>query len=594
MNASLLRWKERVSPNSSLWADIFVLFFITMFLWSGFWFWQEGNRTFEAVTLVESNLSELPRYAFLSLTRSLIAFCISLVFAVAYGTLMVRNKKAESFLLPLLDILQSLPMLTFLPSIVLTLIQVFPSTRWGLEFSCILMLVTCQVWNLIFAYYESQKGIPREFVEIASLGKLTPWQKFRYLNLPNGLRPLVYNGMVSMAGGWFFLTLSESFEIANQRYQLPGLGSFLAITYKNQDFTAFSYGIGALVILIMGVDFILFRPLTVWVSKFSESESQDDARSLFVTLLQKAESFTHLQKRGKEVWESYFNHQKAEIFLERILGLLVFPFLKLFKLISIFIQFTSKLYKKYFGVLRFLFTLGLGALGFWLIPKSPQLLALLGKIDPQAWAQVLEGLIGTFLRVLGVLFLASLWTIPIGIWIGTNSRIASVLQPIIQNVAAFPVPVLYPLLAATFSSTSVPPWVICTFLMTIGNQWYLLFNVISGAMTIERDHKIVTSVYGLSLWQKFRFLYFPGILPSLVTGWFAAAGGAWNASIVAELIEFPGGKLEINGIGNIISKATSQGNFLLLGTAVVVFSFAIIILNRAVWSSLSKMSERRI
>lgn len=561
-----------------------------------------GSAPFNETVKISSDLSQLPKYASLSLIRSLIALFISYSFAIAYGTIAAKSERSERIMIPMLDVLQSLPVLTFLPGFVIALTHIFPNSRWGLEISCILMIVTGQVWNLVFAYYESQRSLNSELKEYSKIIRLTPFERLSKLDIPSALGPLVYNGMMSMAGGWFFLTLCEGFILGNKSYRLPGLGSFLSTTFEAQEYSAFTAGIVCLVVMVWGVDFLLWRPLIAWSAQYRDAGSDDASaeRSLFLNLLRRSEITSFVAEKislaQSFARETINKRNFGPKFLKRSDVQQGASLLRLWLTLNSSgsrsagkskSQWRSQL----IAFARWFSGFLIGGLVFLTLPTLPKIAQSMASVSRTDWLELTNALSLTFLKVLGVIFIATLWTVPVGLWIGKSPKISRIVAPIIQNLAAFPAPVLYPLIAMWLAKLNMNPLLVATLLMTIGNQWYLLFNVVSGASRIPQELQIVAKLHRFSLKDRFFKLYFPSIFPSLLTGWITAAGGAWNASIVAEVVEYPGGRIRATGIGAEITEATSQGQYQRLVAAVIVITIALIILNRTVWRSLHQHAE---
>jgi NitT/TauT family transport system permease protein len=559
-----------------------------------------GSEPFSESVPISSDIKMLPQYAGLSLVRSLIALTISYMFSIIYGTIAARNERNEQLMIPLLDVLQSLPVLTFLPGFVLALTRLFPNSRWGLEISCILMIFTGQVWNLVFAYYESQRGIAAELKEYAKVAKLSPSEKLLRLDLPSALGPLVYNGMMSMAGGWFFLTLCEGFVLGDKSYRLPGLGSFLSVTFEQQQYTSFAAGLGALVIMVWGSDFLIWRPLIAWSSQYRENEdSGSSERSLFLDLLRKSQitakvgevissalsALRELKHNLKRRSEHFFGDDKESDSLGRRWQMITSSTLILES------KTRTRLREQLLALVRWLSGFVVGGLVFLLLPSLPNVAASMASVTRSDWLELTHALSLTFLKVLAVIVFSTLWTVPVGLWVGKSPAVRRIVAPVIQNLAAFPAPVLYPLIAMSLAKSNIHPLIVATILMTIGNQWYMLFNVISGASRIPQELMTVAKIMRFNLKDRFIKLYLPAIFPSLLTGWITAAGGAWNASIVAEIVDFPGGKIRAAGIGAEITEATTHGHYERLVAAIIVITIALIILNRTVWRSLHHTAE---
>lgn len=576
-------------------ADIIVIA-VVIVLGMGFAnFFSIGNSAFLEKIEIDTSLSSLPNYALLSFVRSLLALILSYIFAVIYGTLAANNKTLERFLIPLLDVLQSLPVVAFLPGFVLALISVFQSSRWGLELACLLTIFTGQVWNLAFAYYESQRTLQPEFNEVAKIYKLSQVQKFFFVDLPNGYRPLIYNGMMSMAGGWFFLTTCEAFTLGNKDFRLPGLGSYLSETFATGNYYNFCIGLVTLLIVIVGTDLLLWKPLIAWVTRFRDGDDGKTVieESWFLSVIR--------QTNLPDMISSFFKRSvlflfpKAEIQeIGATRKYLIDNIDKWGTIISPKNWFSdenvNKIKRSY--ILSLIITFAVGGLVFTLLPKLPTFGQSLATLSNKDWFTLIHAVFLTGAKVFFVIFISTIWTIPTGLWLGLNPRLERIFQPIIQNLAAFPAPVLFPLLTFFLSAAKLPPFLNATLLMCVGSQWYILFNVIGGASRIPADLKFVTQIYKFSLWHRFSKLYFPAILPSLATGWITAAGGAWNASMVAEIVEFPGGSMHSFGIGAELANASAEGNYQKLIAAVICIVVTLIILNRTVWRTLHIYAER--
>jgi len=558
-----------------------VFFILVLFLSYGVvLLWDTGNQPFVEAVAIDTSVASLPKYMALSLIRSLIALVCSYTFAILYGKIASSSYRAERFMIPILDVLQSLPVLAFLPGFVLTLITVFNSSRWGLEISCVLMIFTGQVWNLVFAYYESQRKMPRDYYELAHVENFTKIQKFLWIDLPNGARPLIYNGMMSMAGGWFFLTLCESFILKEQAYILPGLGSYLNETFQNRLYENFIYAVVALCAIILGVDFFLWRPLIAWSARFKDSVSSNDipvpqTSSRFFSVLKHFAVFEKILKYLKRVYSFFKDFCTFIIQHSPHISFQKFDFLK----------HSPVLIKNVFLII---IALGL----FFILPHLPHVLKLMEQVDRTTWLNTVHSLFFTLTKVLAVLVLGSLWTVPVGIFLGKRPKYSKIAQPIIQNLAAFPAPVLFPLVVMWLDDQVPFQWLIATLLMTFGNQWYILFNVISGASEIPSDIHMVGYAFEFSFYDKVTKIYLPAIFPSLLTGWITAAGGAWNSSIVAEWLKYPGGEFHATGIGAVIAEASEQGAHAHLIAAILVICVVLIVVNRAVWQPLQKYAEK--
>lgn len=587
--------KVQATRSAFLRADIIVIIIVIILGMGLADFFSSGNSPYLEKVDINTSISSLPSYSLLSFVRSLIALILSYLFAIIYGTLAANNKSFEKIMIPLLDVLQSLPVVAFLPGFVLALISIFQGSRWGLEFACILTIFTGQVWNLAFAYYESQRTLQPEFKEVAKIYQLTILQKFFFVDFPNGYRPLIYNGMMSMAGGWFFLTTCEAFTLGNKDFRLPGLGSYISETFATGNYFNFSVALFTLLIIIVSTDLFLWKPLIAWVSRYRDS---DDGKSV-----QEDNWFLNLIRQTSipEMISNFF--KKSIIFLFPKSNIhetgatrkyLIDNIDKWGTVISPKNWFSDENVNKlrHSSLLSLLITFAIGGLVFTLLPKLPSFGQTLASLSSKDWFNLMNAVLFTGLKVLGVLILSSLWTIPLGLWLGLNPRLENFFQPIIQNLAAFPAPVLFPLITLSLSYLHISSFLNATLLMCVGSQWYILFNVIGGASRIPSDLKFVTQIYKFSLWHRFSKLYFPAILPSLATGWITAAGGAWNASMVAEVVDFPGGSMHSFGIGAELASASAQGNYQKLIAAIICIVVTLVILNRTLWRTLHLFAER--
>lgn len=574
---------ETSKPFHYLYADLIAIFLVIILLTSLIQFVDVSGATFVETVTIDTSLGSIPRYAALSLTRCLIALMFSYAFALVYGKIAATNARAERLMIPLVDVLQSLPVLAFLPGFVLTLITLFHGSRWGLEIACILLVFTGQVWNLVFAYYESQKTLRDELKELAKVENLSFKERFLWIDVPNGVRPLVFNGMMSMAGGWFFVTLCESFVLGQREFTLPGLGSYLSATFQNGQYTHFGIGTLALFLIIVGVDVVLWSPLIAWSQRFKETEEEEDeGNAWFMTLLEKS---------------------VVPNLISRTISFIAPMFHWLSVVLATFIAKLNVLWRamrgkksatrgqRMFGRRDIIFTVT-GVLFFYFLPEVPKLGRFMSVVSEGEWKMLSHSLFMTLAKVMGVLFISTLWTIPVGLYIGKSEKLSKRFQPFIQNLAAFPAPILYPLIVTILHGFSLPAGLIATLLMTIGNQWYMLFNVISGASRIPLEVVQVARTFDFNVYERVTKIYIPAILPSLITGWMTAAGGAWNASIVAEIVTFPGGTLRADGIGAAIADATTQGKYPQLIAAVVLVSGVLVILNRSVWHPLQNFAEK--
>jgi NitT/TauT family transport system permease protein len=517
--------------------------------------------------VIDLSVASLPKYTLYSLSRGLLAYGLSLIFTLAYGYWAARDRVAEKVLVPLLDILQSVPVLGFLPGLVLALAYLFPSNNIGLEIAAILMIFTGQVWNMTFSFYHSLRSIPQDLREAATVYRFNWWQRALKVELPFAGIGLIWNSMMSMAGGWFFLMICEGFVLGDKDFRLPGLGSYMSVAMEKGDWTAMLWGILAMISVIVLLDQMLWRPLVVWGQKFRVEEGGDDipARSWFLDLI-------HRSRFLKMVGRLFKRRPKEEP-LPSAPRPVETPLTR------------SHHGAKVFSLAAFTFLLALMGLGAW------KLMVLFSGVTVLEWGMLWAKSLATLARVLCAAFLGALWAVPVGLWIGLSPRRSRLLQPLIQVVASFPAPMIYPVIIFLLREMGVPLQVGSVLLMLIGVQWYILFNVVAGASAIPSDLKEAARVYRIEGWQKFRKILLPGIFPYLVTGLVTATGGAWNASIVAEFVTFKGESMAAWGLGSQISSAAAAANFPLLAAGVTVMSLVVVTFNRLVWDRLCRLAE---
>ena len=520
---------------------------------------------------IDLSPSALPGYTLLSLSRGFAAYLLSLVFTLVYGTIAAHGKRAEKVLIPLLDIGQGIPVLGFLPGLVLGMVALFPRTNVGLELACIVMIFTGQVWNMTFSYIASLRSIPNELNEVARLHRFSFWRRFRTVEVSSSVIGLVWNSMMSMAGGWFFLTVNEAFTLGDRDFRLPGVGSYMAVAIEKGDRAAMAWAVLAMTVMIVAVDQLLWRPLVAWSQRFRTAEvsGEPEARSWVLDLLRRSAVLRRMRLKRRR-------RPKAP----------PAPLPPPPESVPGSVDAAARVRA------ALLFVLGVGAaaaalLGAW------KLVRLLAAVTPHDWLLLVAALGATFLRTLGALALAVAWTLPVGILVGRSPAWSRRLQPVVQIVASFPAPMLFPLVTGVLLALHVPFAVIAAVLMLLGAQWYVLFNVLAGASAVPPDLIEAADVYGVAGSARWRKLFLPAVFPYLVTGLVTAAGGAWNASIVAETLVSGGRTLETFGLGSLITKATREANFPLLAAGVLTMSFALVLINRTVWRRLSRLAETK-
>ncbi|QSQ11067.1 ABC transporter permease [Myxococcus landrumensis] len=511
----------------------------------------------------------LPEYTFLSMSRGLIAYAFSLTFTLVYGYWAAKDKVAERVLLPLLDILQSIPVLGFMPGLVLALVAAFPTSNVGLELAAVLMIFTGQAWNMTFSYYHSLRSVPIEQREAATVYRFSRWQQLKWVELPFATIGLVWNSMMSMAGGWFFLMINEAFVLGHRDFRLPGLGSYMSVAVARGDVPAMLWAILAMTTMIVFLDQVLWRPVVVWAQKFRVEEGgQAEAMdSWFLDLLRRSRLLVLL--RSGLGWLSRLSWPRERHVPSTARKSPQNPL-------------TRNLSHVLFAALVLLLLLGA-----W------RLVLILREVSLAQWGKTLGLSLVTLGRVLLSTFIGTLWAVPAGLAIGLSPRWSRLLQPVVQVVASFPAPMLFPLVIAGLAFAGVGLGWGSILLMLLGTQWYILFNVVAGATAIPADLREMSRAYGIRGWLRFRTLFLPAIFPYLLTGWMTAAGGAWNASIVAELAHFRGEVLVAPGLGSQISQAAARADFPLLAVSVVVMSGVVVTFNRLVWKRLHTLARTR-
>jgi NitT/TauT family transport system permease protein len=503
----------------------------------------------------------------------LAAYILSLIFSLCYGYAAAYNKRAERILLPVLDILQSIPILSFLPSFVLALIALFPHGRTGVEIASILLIFTSQAWNMTFAFYNALITIPRELREVAAMNRLSRWQRLRQLELPFATVGLVWNSMMSWAGGWFFLMESEMFTLRNRDFRLPGLGSYLQQAANVGSTGATIAGLLTLAILIVLLDQLIWRPVVAWSDKFKMELVAGERRPRSVVLI--------LLRRSRLV--AWLTEHVFGPLLERVDSALT----RRAEVAS------APAAPRRPGMAATVVTVVAGGLVLLALERG---VVLLEQVPRATWGLLPVAAGETTLRVFIALAVTTLWTVPAGVAIGMNTRLANTLQPVVQILASFPATALFPGIVVAMVGTGTGGSgldVAAVVLMLLGTQWYVLFNVIAGAMSIPDDLKEASTLFGLGRWLRWRTLILPAIFPYLVTGLITAAGGAWNATIVAEYVTVRGSTLSVPGLGSLIAQATDHADYALLLAATATLSILVVAINRLFWRRLYHLAEFR-
>ncbi len=537
--------------------------------------------------------ANLPGYAIHSVLRMLIALICSLLFTFTIAPLAAKNKQAEKFILPLLDILESVPILGYLSISIVAFIQLFPNSLLGPQLAAIFVIFTSQVWNMTLSLYQSLKTVPSELKDTAAVFQLNPWQKFWRVEVPYAMPSLVWNTMISMSAGWFFVVASEAISVAKQNILLPGIGSYISVAIREANLDAVFYAILAMFLIILVYDQLLFRPLLSWMARFkSEREEIEEAHSWFYRLLNKGRFFKG-KETSRRLWSDFWINP---------------PFIG--------IKFKNKIdginSKSKYGIAKGI-NAKRGALSIksrvvsdtlifawysvlWLAIAIALLLLFQFITESVGISEILHvcslGLV-TLLKIMILIVLASVLWIPVGVWIGLNPRIRQFSQPFIQFLAAFPINLVYPIAVTLilYYDLNIEVWT--TPLMILGTQWYILFNVIAGAAAIPKDLQLAVKNFGLGTFLKWKRLILPAIFPYYVTGAMTAAAGCWNVSIVSEVLSWGNEKLVATGLGSYITEHTIAGDFQRIALGIGIMCAYVVLLNHLIWQKLYHLAASR-
>ncbi|MDD5434858.1 MAG: ABC transporter permease subunit [Nitrospira sp.] len=506
----------------------------------------------------------LPYYSLNSIFRILVAYVLSLGFSIWYGYTANKSKTNEKIMIPLLDILQSIPVLSFLPGVTLAMIALFPHSRVGLELSAIILIFTGQVWNMAFSYYNSINTLPKDLSEVFVIYRLSRYQRFIRLELPFSAIGLVWNSMMSVAGGWFFLMACEMFVLKDRDFRLPGLGSYIHTAADKGDITHVFYGLGAMVIIIILLDTVIWRPLVAWTQKFrfDTQAGEEEKESFVLDIIRKStvvDKITiYLSSLSEKTDRLFMTEKKDHSLIKTAVRLII-----------------------------------QGLVAVLLILLLVRAVFFLSGLTMKDTFIIMESAVYSLLRTSASIVLASIWTIPVGVLIGMNNRAARFLQPLVQIVASIPATALFPAIILILLKIGGGLDIGAIFLMLLGTQWYILFNVIAGASSIPQELKEASSIYGLRGIRKWRVLILPGIFPYLITGFITATGGAWNATIVSEYVTFAGKTITTTGLGSAISTATASGDFRMLLASTIAMAIVVVSINRLLWKRLFILAQEK-
>lgn len=515
----------------------------------------------------------LPYYAGRSLVRMFIALVLSFAFSFVYAYVAARNSRARRVLLPALDILQSVPVLGFLSVTIVFFVSLFPGSVLGLEAAAIFAVFTSMAWNITFSFYHSLVTEPTEFDEASRLLGLSRWKRFWTLDVPNGAIGLVWNGMLSFGAAWFFLTASEQISVLNSNYTLPGIGSYVGVASARGQLGNVLLAIATMIALVLLVNVLFWRPLIAYADRFrvEQSESTEKQRSLVLDVLHRS------------YWPLLVGRARRALArpIDRVMGPLTGTDDR-----SLVVHEA----RRRAGDAVFTTVVALAvALGLYsmlsFIAHGPGGLGVFGQTFG------LGAL--TFARVVLVVVIASIVWVPVGVWIGFNPRVANFMQPVVQVLASFPANFIFPFAVVVFLDLGISLDYGGVILMALGTQWYILFNVIAGASAVPSDLREAMDNLGVRGWARWRRLILPGIFPAYVTGAITAAGGAWNASIVAEYVTYNGHTLAAHGLGSYIAKATASGDFTQIFAGILVMSVYVVGVNTVFWRRLYHVAETR-
>ena len=514
--------------------------------------------------------ARLPEYALRSTLRMFAAIFASLMFTFVVATVAAKSRKAELVIIPMLDILQSVPVVGILTFTVTFFLGLFPRSELGAECAAIFAIFTAQAWNMAFSFYQSLRTLPADLEEVCQQFHLSTWQRFIKLELPFATPALVWNTMMSMSGGWFFVIASEAVTVGKTTITLPGIGSWLALAIERGDFRSVAWAVAAMAVVIMFYDQFLFRPIVAWADKFrfEQTASEEQPESWFYDLLRKTRVFRRLARPFTVLLRSAPRLRIATSRRRRIQH----PSVSLW------------LDRAYL-----LFVAAAAAWALWMIVRY--ISASLNFHD----VLIASGLgFLTLFRVLVLILIASLIWVPIGVWVGLRPAWSQRIQPVAQFLAAFPANVLFPFVVIAIVAGRLDPNVWLSPLIVMGTQWYILFNVVAGASALPNDLKEAAGIFHLRSWQRWRDLILPGIFPYYVTGALTASGGSWNASIVAEVVSWGHTKLQAAGLGSFIANATTAGDYPRVALGITVMSVFVILLNRSVWRPMYAYAEKNL
>lgn len=566
-------YRSRLYPNYwDIIALLFVFAVISLFAWNAHQM-STPYHVGEAI-VVSLDTSLLPLYAARTVVRMLIAMFFSLLFTFTFGTWAAKNKRAERIIIPMIDILQSVPILGFLSVTVTGFISLFPGSLLGPECAAIFVIFTSQAWNMALGFYQAVRSVPAEIREAATMFHLSSWQQFWRIEVPFSLPSLLWNAMASMSAGWFFVVAAEAITVSHQQILLPGIGSFISVAIAAADMHAIGMAVLTMFVVILIYDQLLFRPLVAWAEKFKSSQVTQEkiAESWVINLFRRTRFMRSLGSRLTVLFGYFvdlrFGWKRQSRSSEKI-------------------TVSTRKFVNWGLVCDLALILaGLSAVIFLII------VAVKNISFAELRYVVMLGLI-TMLRVFILIILCSLVWVPVGIWVGLRPGVSALVQPIAQILSAFPANLFYPFIVVLIVNYHLNPNIWLTPLMILGAQWYILFNVIAGASAIPKDLLQVADNFGVYGWLRGARLLVPAILPYYITGAITASGGAWNASIVSEVASWGDHTVAATGLGAYISQYTSSGQFPQIALGIGVMCLLVLFINRLVWRPLYVYAETR-
>jgi NitT/TauT family transport system permease protein len=513
--------------------------------------------------------ADLPGYALRTALRMLIALAVSLGFTFTYATWAAKNRRAGSLLVPLLDILQSVPILGFLSVTVVWFLSLSPGRIFGAELACVFAIFTGQAWNMAFSFYQSLRTVPPELIEAGRMFGLSAWARFWRIEAPFATPPLIWNMMMSMSGGWFFVTVAEAISVGNTNIALPGIGSWIAVAIAQKNLAAIFQAILAMIAVILVYDQLLFRPLVAWADRFriDNEQREDPPQSWALTVYRRSRLLDLMTTPFDQMmrWSYHFN--PASFGLRGA---------------------TREQESRIATAIWYAILVLVGLYGVWRIYSFAQ--------ESLEWRDLAEAAgLGflTMIRVMVLILLASLVWMPVGIYVGLRPRLSTLVQPVAQFLAAFPNNLLFPLVVSLIVFWHANPDIWLSPLIILGTQWYILFNVIAGASVMPRELQDAAENFGVRGWLWWRKVAIPAVFPFYVTGAITASGGAWNASVLAEVASWGKTTLHAHGLGAYISDATTAGDFHRVVLGIAVMSFFVVVVNRILWRPLYWYAERK-